>query len=104
MSFIAIVFHANFDILKCLMHELSKKPGNIFRQVNSLMHELFKNGSPCEFSYALAFGFSDNIFRERFQSHSDKIVYQVFYDTMHIYVKVRKRQNGLPQSALEALY
>ena len=41
MSFIDILFHANFGILKFLMHELSKKPGKIVRHASSLMHELF---------------------------------------------------------------
>jgi hypothetical protein len=35
------VFHEKFGILKCLMHELSRKPSKIFREANSLMHELF---------------------------------------------------------------
>ncbi len=41
MSMIDKVFHENFRILNFLMHELSRKPGKIFRKENLLMHELF---------------------------------------------------------------
>jgi hypothetical protein len=42
LSLIDILFHESFGILNSLMHELSKKPGKIFRKANSLMHELSK--------------------------------------------------------------
>ena len=89
MSSIDKVFHEEFCALHFLMHELSKKPGKIFREAIFLMHELL----------LLKQNMSQGI-----TSHSDKIFHKVFCDVMNIYVKERERQNDLPQRAAEALY